>query len=68
LALHHVGDDTEARRYFQSGVDWLKQNKKSGTPRSLVTEAVAVIEGTSRVQAEARMFLDPIFPASPFAR
>jgi hypothetical protein len=33
-----------------------------------VAEAVAEIEGISRVQAEARIFLDLNFPADPFAR
>ena len=32
-----------------------------------MVEAIAEIEGISRIQAEARMFLDPIFPVDPFA-
>ena len=53
---------------LQSGIDWLEQNPTGGTLRTLVVEAIAEIEGISRVQAEARMFLDPIFPSDPFAR
>ncbi len=68
LALHHLGRHDEARRYLASGVDWLEHNKNSGTHRTLVVEAIAEIEGISRVHAEARMFLDPIFPVDPFAR
>jgi tetratricopeptide (TPR) repeat protein len=68
LALHHLGLHDEARGYLASGVDWLKQNRNSGTLRTLVVEAVAVIEGASRAQAEARMFLDAIFPGDAFAR
>jgi hypothetical protein len=31
-------------------------------------EAIAEIEGISRMQAEARLLLKPVFPADPFAR
>jgi hypothetical protein len=67
LALHHLDRHDEAHRYLESGVAWLKQNKNSGTLRTLVVEAIALIDGISRTQADARMFLDPIFPADPFA-
>jgi hypothetical protein len=66
LALHHLNRHDEAHRYLESGVDWLRQNKNSGTLRTVVVEAIALIEGTSRLEAEARMFLDPIFPADTF--
>jgi WD40 repeat protein/serine/threonine protein kinase len=68
LAFYHLDRHDEARRYLKSGVDWLKQNRNSGTLQALVVEAIAEIEGISRVHAEARMFLDPIFPVDPFAR
>ena len=68
LALHHLDRHDEAHRYLESGIAWLEQNKNGGTLRTLVVEAIAVIEGISRVQAEARMFLDPNFPRDPFAR
>ena len=68
LALHHLDRRDDARRYLASGVEWLKQNKDSGTLRTLVVEAIAEIEGISRALAEGRTFLDPIFPADPFAR
>ncbi len=68
LALHHLDRRQEAHRYLESGIDWLEHNKNGGTLRTLVVEAVAVIEGMSRVEAEARMYLDPNFPRDPFAR
>ena len=68
LALHHLDRHDEARRSLESGIDWLKLNKTAGTLRTVVVEAIAAIEGISRVQADARMFLDPIFPPDPFAR
>ena len=68
LALHHLDRHDEARRNLESGVDWLRANKPSGILRTVVVEAIAEIEGISRSQADARMFLDPIFPAEAFAR
>jgi hypothetical protein len=68
LALHHLDRCAEARSYLERAIDWLRQNENSDTPPFLVTEAIAEIEGISRVQAEARMYLDPIFPNDPFAR
>jgi hypothetical protein len=68
LALHHVDRHDEAHRYLESAVAWLRLNKNSGTLRTLVVKAIALIDGISRTQAEARMFLDPIFPADAFAR
>ncbi len=68
LTLHHLGRHDEAGRHLASGVAWLEQNKNSDTLRALVVEAIALVEGISRGQADARMFLDPSFPADPFAR
>jgi hypothetical protein len=67
LALYHLDRNDEAHRYLESGVDWLRQNKNSNTIPTLVVEAIAEIEGISRGQADARMYLDPIFPADAFA-
>ena len=68
LALHHLDRHDEAHRYLESGVAWLRLNRNSGTLRTLVVEAIALIDGVSRTQAEALMFLDPMFPAEAFAR
>ncbi len=38
------------------------------TLRAVVIEATAEINGTSRADAEARLFFDPAFPADPFVR
>jgi len=68
LAFHHLDRHDEARRFLESGIGWLKQNKAGGTLRTVAVEAIAEIDRISRVQADARMFLDPIFPRNPFAR
>ncbi len=68
LALHHLDRHDEARRYLRTGIDWLQRNPAGGTLRALVVEANAEIEGISRARAFARIYLDPIFPAHPFAR
>ncbi len=68
LALHHLDRHDEARLRLSSAVEWLNHNKTGGTIRTLVVEAIALIDGITRTQAETRMFLDPLFPADPFAR
>ena len=69
LALCHrrLGRADKARRWYGLGLDWLKRNGADATLRAVVIEATAEVEGTSRADAEARLFLDPAFPVNPFA-
>jgi WD40 repeat protein/tetratricopeptide (TPR) repeat protein len=68
LCYRRLGRPDEAQRWYGLGLDWLKRNGADETLRAVVIEATAEIEGTSRGDAEARLFLDPDFPADPFAR